>query len=328
MNNIVKNYLFTYNQIEKQQLSRNAFVLDIPLNSYEDQAESLVLLKEYFLKNDKIYISKHPRFAAYPEHTHHFLELNYVLSGESHQTINGNKEVIHQGELLLLDRGSSHSLEIHERNDILINIIFPSEKMDIDWLSTVNHENNILFDFLVQNLTDHSRKQYLIFRCSENQHIQMILTQMIEKYFTGTVFSNEIISMYIPILFTELIGNCQYDFHHERHSSQNNQVIVDTLQLIEADYMSISLEKAADQLGYNKNYLSNLVKKKTGYTFSSLVMRKRMQQAKFLIENSSLPIHQIIEQIGLQNKSHFYRQFKTEYGCLPNSLREHNEMSS
>ncbi|MGO3792629.1 MAG: AraC family transcriptional regulator, partial [Enterococcus gilvus] len=310
MHKVVQEYLQHHNKIEEEQLNQKKFVINIPAQSFQTAEDDMVLLKDYFLKNNYIYISKHPRFAPYPEHSHHFLELNYIYSGKSIQSINGNCEVIKQGELLLLDRGSSHSIEEQGEGDILINIIFPNDKVDIDWLSSLNVKKSVLFNFLAQTMATRSRKEYLIFRCSENEHVQMILEQMIDKYFTEPVFANEIISLYIPILFTELIGNCRYDFHQDKTDKTSHQVIIDTLKLIEKDYSTLSLESAAQQLGYNKNYLSNIIKKKTNETFSELLTKQRMKQAKFLIENTSFSISTIIEMVGLKNRSHFYTQFK------------------
>lgn len=139
------------------------------------------------------------------------------------------------------------------------------------------------------------------------------------------VFANEIISLYIPILFTELIGNCTYDFYEEKKDKTNHQVVIDTLKLIERDYAKLSLESAAQELGYNKNYLSNIIKKKTNETFSELLTKQRMKQAKFLIEGSTLPISSIVELVGLKNRSHFYKQFKDAYGVLPNAFRENKK---
>ena len=112
MNKIVEDYLHHHTQVEEAQLNKKKFVMDIPSTSFQTTKEDMVLLKDYFLKNNYIYISKHPRFAPYPKHSHHFLELNYVYSGKSVQYINNKREVINQGEILLLDRGSSHSLEV------------------------------------------------------------------------------------------------------------------------------------------------------------------------------------------------------------------------
>jgi AraC-like DNA-binding protein/mannose-6-phosphate isomerase-like protein (cupin superfamily) len=322
MNKLVKDYLYNHNSIEKQQLLSHEFVSDLPMNSYENKDSDLVLLDNYFLKNDQIFISKHNRFAPYPSHKHRFLELNYVLSGTSHQIINGRKEVIRAGEILLLDKNTTHSLGDHGENDIVINIIFPNNHVDIDWLANMNQKDNVLFNFLIQKLTTQSKNEYIIFHSSENEHIQTILAQMIDYYFTGTTFSNNIISLYIPILFTELIGNTTYDFHHETQVSPHAEVMTQTLKIIDEQFTTITLETLAEIVGYNKNYLSNLVKKQTGFTFSQLVTQQRMKHAKFLIESTSLPINQIIERVGLANKSHFYTLFKKEYHELPTELRK------
>lgn len=322
MNKIVIDYLHGYTHIEHEQLKQNKFVFDLPLAAFQNTETNIILLKEYFLKNNFIYISKHTRFASYPKHSHRFLELNYVYSGQSIQTINGEKELIKKGEILLLDKGTSHALELHQKNDILINIIFPSDNVDINWLSNLSNKDSILFNFLAQTLVANSNKNYLIFRCAKNQHIQVILDQILDIYFTKTIFANEIISLYIPILFTELISNCSYDFHQEKKEKINHKIVVDTLKLIENDYINLSLNTAAQRLGYNKNYLSNIIKKKTDFTFSELVTKRRMKQAKFLIENTQFSIGEIIEMIGLKNRSYFYKQFKETYHKLPAAFRK------
>ncbi len=321
MHKIVEEYLHHHSQIEEEQLRKKKFIMDIPTVSFQTVENTIVLLKEYFLKNNFIYISKHPRFSAYPLHSHHFLELNYVYSGKSIQFINNRREVIDQGEILLLDRGSSHSLSEHGENDILINIIFPNDKVDIEWLSSLNEKNSVLFNFLAQTMASRFRKEYLIFHCSNNQHVQLILDQMIDKYFTEPVFANEIIRLYIPILFTVLIGNCPYDFYEEKKETANHQIVIDTLKLIETEFKTLNLDMAANKLGYNKNYLSNIIKKKTNATFSELLTNQRMKQAKFLIENSTLSISSIIDRVGLKNHTYFYKQFKKSYGALPSTFR-------
>lgn len=72
MHKIVEEYLRHHNHVEEAQLNKKKFVMDIPSKSFQTAEDNMVLLKEYFLKNNSIYISKHPRFAPYPEHSHHF----------------------------------------------------------------------------------------------------------------------------------------------------------------------------------------------------------------------------------------------------------------
>lgn len=319
---IVYQYLYNYNSIEKRQRLNGDFIIDLPEESFDYSNGKMVLTDQYFLKNDRIYISKHNRFAKYPEHTHQFLELNYMLKGECHQTINGEKKTLKEGELLLLDHGSTHSIEPLRNEDILINIIFPQTKFDHKLLSQVNTQDNSLFQFLVRTVSEKSKGQYIIFESSQNHSIKSILIQMLNKYFTESTFSNEILSYYLPILFMELVGNTKYKLDTNPKDSHTNKVIIQVLKEIEANYQTISLEHLSKQLSYSTNYLSEIIKEKTGKTFVTLVTEERLKRAKFLIESTSIPIEEVCRAIGLQNKSYFYRKFREMYKLNPGAYRK------
>lgn len=129
--------LFRLNSKEKIQKSTGTFVPDLPNGSFLKENGGMELLNDYFFKNKDIYISKHNRFADYPYHTHQFLELNYMYSGSSEQIIEGNKETLHEGELLLLDSGRHHSIKATGEKDILINILFRDQQISLEWLTSI-----------------------------------------------------------------------------------------------------------------------------------------------------------------------------------------------
>lgn len=133
--------LFRLNSKEKIQKSTGTFVPDLPNGSFLKENGSMELLNDYFFKNKDIYISKHNRFADYPYHTHQFLELNYMYSGSSEQVIEGNKETLHEGELLLLDSGCHHSIKATGEKDILINILFRDQQISLEWLTSIKKKN-------------------------------------------------------------------------------------------------------------------------------------------------------------------------------------------
>jgi AraC-like DNA-binding protein len=46
-----------------------------------------------------------------------------------------------------------------------------------------------------------------------------------------------------------------------------------------------------------------------------------MSQAAYLLTNSTLPVADIIESVGYDNTSYFYRKFKEWYGMGPKEYR-------
>ena len=121
--------------IEKEQKKRHKFVPDLP--ELEGEATRAPKIKEdLFFENKDIYISKHNRYAAYPEHSHQFLELNYIVKGECRQIINGVPYLLKEGDILLMDTGSAHSIEALGKDDLLLNILFNNKSISINWLSS------------------------------------------------------------------------------------------------------------------------------------------------------------------------------------------------
>ncbi|EQC0624658.1 TPA: helix-turn-helix domain-containing protein, partial [Listeria monocytogenes] len=125
------------------------------------------------------------------------------------------------------------------------------------------------------------------------------------------------------ILFTELVRKCDTYLADDLTNSQSSttSTMLEVIKLIESNYRTITLTSAADTLGYNKNYLSNFIKKNTNFTFTELVNKQKMLAANLLIETTSTPIELIIEKVGFSNKTYFYSLYKKTFNLLPNEVR-------
>lgn len=323
MDQQIKTALFTLNPHEKAQRETGNFIMDYPKKSFTEENGEMNLLNQYFFKNKDIWVSKHNRYADYPYHSHQFLELNYMLSGTCTQVIEGKEEQLEEGELLLLDTGCHHSIKATGDQDILINILFRDKNINLNWLAEIKKQNSLVYDFLLNSAAnEHSFRKYIIFKSTHIPHIQQILDQIITEYFRNEAFSTKIITFYLPILFTELVRKCDTYLSEDTLSSSSETIVLSALKLIEKDYRDITLSSAAKELGYNKNYLSNVIKLKTGSTFTKLVNKQKIFVADLLIESTTLPISEIIEQVGFQNKTHFYHLYKEAYQILPQDRRQ------
>lgn len=322
INPIVKDYLETLNKIERKQLETGKFIFDYPLNAVHDNGDNLTFNKDYFLTNNKVFVSKHPRFAPYPLHNHEFFEFNYMLKGNCTQVINNESITLHTGDLILLDSQCCQSIAPLSKNDILINIIFPYENLEVMWISELSLKNNPLFTFLMQEVSRHSKGNYVLFDTKANKNAELFLCQIINKYYTESFFSAEILRLLISVLFMELIGNTPYHLNDSQKDRSENQIVSKSLYLISEEYSDFSLEKLSKVLHYNKNYLSNLITKKTGITFTEHLNNKRLDKALFLIKTTSLPIREISEQVGITNKTYFYKIFLKRFGKKPSKFRK------
>ena len=54
-------------------------------------------------------------------------------------------------------------------------------------------------------------------------------------------------------------------------------------------------------------------------------MRKRFQKALMFLVETELPVEKIAANIGYENQSYFYRQFKARYGMTPSQYRQEHK---
>ncbi|XEC96217.1 helix-turn-helix domain-containing protein [Paenibacillus tarimensis] len=83
----------------------------------------------------------------------------------------------------------------------------------------------------------------------------------------------------------------------------------------------ISLEEVSRQLHLNASYFSRLFRKETGETFIEYVTRTKMERAKELLDQTSLAVSKICEQLGYDNQSYFIKTFKSHTGVTPLDYR-------
>lgn len=307
--------------IEREQKKYGSFVPDIPFSSTLIKNDQLELLSNYFFKQQSIYISKHNRFAAYPLHSHQFTELNYMLSGSCRQIINGEQVTLTQGNLLLIGIGASHEIKMLNEGDLLINILFHEKAVAVEWLHQMKNGQSPIIHYLLNLMVNRSDTSlYVLFQVNESQEIQEILKKMIRDYYSTKSYSSTISGLYLPILFTALAREFNQSYNRHAETPRN---MAPVLQLIEENYKDISLAKAAERLGYNKTYLGNLIKKTVGVTFTQLVIKRRLYQARLLLNTTNLPISDIAHESGFSNLTYFYKAFKKMFGYLPSEEKKH-----
>lgn len=79
----------------------------------------------------------------------------------------------------------------------------------------------------------------------------------------------------------------------------------------------VTLKQVAAHFAYHPNYISGLLRKQTGRSFSEILLDLRMRRAALLLQNSTLSVEEIAELLGYRDKSNFHKAFRTHFGCTP-----------
>jgi AraC-like DNA-binding protein/mannose-6-phosphate isomerase-like protein (cupin superfamily) len=308
--------------IERKRRMSKKDILDAPHTAYIKTMGDMIFKKDYFIPpNGHICINRHQRYAEYPEHTHDYIELNYVLTGKSPQLVDGEKETIKKGDIIFMNVGTKHKLYKHERGDIVINFMFSAEIFTTSWLAKIKETDNTYFQFISDIYFNRPTYKYLIFNSENNAFIQEICKNMISHYYSRSIIRDEILTMYLPILISELILNCSVKSSGEVVIKKNDNLILDILKTIDERKGAITLTDLSNIFHYNPNYLSNLIKDKIGKTFTELKNEKKAEYVKFLCENTDACVSDIFKALGILDTNHFYKFFEKRYGKTPGKCK-------
>lgn len=266
-----------------------------------------------------ITVRQHARFVEFPAHKHNYVEMVYVFAGEITHYIDGKALVTKPGDLLLMNQHVMHSVKQAQAEDIAINFIILPEFFDIP-LQMINKQN-VIADFLAgtfrqQNLVP----QYLLFQLGKQLQISNLMENIIQSIICHTEYEHVINQYSIGLVFLYLL---HYIDKLSENSSQNYEdiIIQAVLKYIDTQYKTASLSHLAIDLNQSPSVISRLIKRNTGFTFKDLLMRKRFQKAVILLLDTDLSVEEIATNIGYENRSYFYRQFKAHYGVTPNQYR-------
>lgn len=116
----------------------------------------------------------------------------------------------------------------------------------------------------------------------------------------------------------------QFDMwtHSVGYSSGEN-VLDEVLYYIHRNYReNLKLETIAPLFGYSSSYLGKIFNKKLGINFNTYVDNVRIEEAKKLLEENTLKVYEIAEQVGYSNVDYFHKKFKKVTGTSPAEYRK------
>lgn len=299
----------------------------IQKNIYSDSKDFTIQSKKMLENGKLIDVRTHTRFTEFPKHRHDYIEMIYMCSGKTTHIINGEEKVVlKQGELLILNQYVYHKIEPAGSDDIAVNFIILPEYLDLalEMLregETLKSDDNVIVKFILQALREDSKLgEYLYFDVSDILPIQNLLENIVWTLVNKKDYKNVINQTTIGLLFV-FLSTCA-NANTTKTTNVEKQMVLKVMEYIDYNYKEASLNEIASILNQSVSTLSRLIKEYTGKNFSELLVEKKLLKAVKLLENTDLSISQIVEMVGYDNNSYFYRIFNKKYNVTPKMYRE------
>lgn len=278
----------------------------------------LIFSKETISDHGRIKIEKAVTSNPYPIHKHDFIELVYIMGGGGVHTIDGREYPVSHGSLLFIDYGQSHSIK-PQRTMTYVNILLEPEFFSRE---LVNAESiieifcyNMFYEFAGKQ---DNIGQCVLFQKDEVIRVDHLIEMMLQEYEQKSLGYVSVLRTGTQTLFMWLL---------RKMNEGTGKVILDSVQDV-LDYINehftekIELSDIAAKGFYHPDYLSRLLKKYCGKSFTQYIKEKRISRAGRLLETTQLSISEIMQQSGYADSKIFYQHFREIYGMAPGSFRK------
>lgn len=323
----LRDLLLTNNEIEapdwdKVKSQYNPEVIDV-VNGEPVYEFNMIFDQTVNPIEDNIFLSQLLPNAYVPMHIHQYIELIYVCKGNCTVTLVDKEIAISEGGMIMIDKHTPHTVKETSKSDIILEM-----KLKTDYLSSgfINRFTNksIISQFLIDSLIDRRRaNNYLYFPFEARSNIVGIMENIMCEYFDKDVFTGEMIEAYLFIMFTELIRFSNSTAISTKNTMKHKETtVLDFLKYIEDHYRDCTLSEMAEQFKYHPNYITAVLKKATGKSFTDLLQIQRLNKAALYLANSDLPIPEIAEAVGYSSLSFFYKKFHEIFLQTPKEYRE------
>lgn len=310
--------LFKLSEVESLQRSMKSNVNYMDLDYINNPIPQMP--QADLFKDGDIAITKNNRFSYVPAHTHSFIELNYMYSGNCTQYINGEAVTLYKHNLIMMDKDIVQQIEYTGENDLLINILIKDDSAINKLFDYISVSSNQITQFLYNaSKVNTLHNNFILFNLDQQDVAINLVESLIIKGLTAASQRNKSMSLLLSSLIIELSQSIEQEYINFADATDDR--LLPILQYINEHFTDISLAGVSKKFGYNTNYLGNKIKATTGRTFIELVDRRRLSAAQNLMIKTNCTMAEICDIIGYQNTSSLFRLFKNYLKTTPSDYK-------
>ena len=243
-----------------------------------------------------------------------------MCSGSTTHILNDKETLIlKEGVLLFLNQNATQEILPASESDIAVNFVILPEFFNVSF--SMMQEENVLRDFLLSTLSGgDSLLSFLHFSAKDILPVQNLLENMIWTIYEKHPATNTVIQTTMGLLLMNLSAFAE-NINKGLPDRYDENMIFTVLKYIETKYKNGTLAEISAEINEPTYFVSRLLKKHLGKNFKELLQERKLQQAVFLLKQSTLTVEKIIASVGYDNSSYFHRKFREKYGMSPGEYR-------
>ncbi|QQO07623.1 helix-turn-helix transcriptional regulator [Breznakiella homolactica] len=248
-------------------------------------------------------------------HRHDFFYFNYTYKGQydSLSYRHDNRITIREGELYAGQPLAGHALCVHDNQEtIIIGVLIRKETFFRSFLPMLS-ANSRLFRFFLDPTAKSFSDEFIHFKIEDDNTIRPLLEMAVTEYAYKQEDTQEVLK---PLVLSFLMQVArQYTLANRTHKPEalSDRIV----QYVGERFDTVTLREISRRFNYHPNYISTLLTRETGKSFSRILLEQRMERAVILLKGTPLPVEEIALMLGYSNSSNFYKAFREYYRMSP-----------
>lgn len=194
----------------------------------------------------------------------------------------------------------------------IISVLLRKDTFVKELMPAISNEFS-LFHFFLDPEKDPYLDGYIHLGFEESDGVRRILELMVIEYAERQKDTQSILKSLTLVLLMMIAREYGKNMRKNPRSPLTYRII----EYMNNHFGAVTLKDVAMHFSYHPNYISALLHRETGHTFSEHLLESRMRSALALLNNSKLSIEEVACICGYKNNSGFYRAFRSYYGVPP-----------
>lgn len=231
-----------------------------------------------------------------------------------------NHIIVHENECYIGQPFAGYALYAHNSVEIIIIGILIQKETFFKTFFPVLSADNKLFRFFLEPQTNEYSDEFIHLKFGDSYYIRTLLEMMVIEYANPKEDTQDILQPLVLSLLMLVARQYKRSVPIPKNEKLSDQIV---------RYMGehtdvVTLKEIAKHFSYHPNYISTLLRREIGKSFSEILLEQRMERAVSLLKSTNLSIEEIALMLGYSNSSNFYKAFKGYYHQSPRDFILHS----
>lgn len=258
-------------------------------------------------------------------HYHDFFEITYVVKGACTFLFEGETASLGTGDICITSPMAAHSLPLKPECLALAIVVRKSTFNSV--FSNLLVSQDLVSLFFRNSLYERHRANYIMLRTGDDQDLLQTAQMLTYESNITDAYSNSCSVGLLNLFLARALRAARAAitlYHYENYREQDFDFTL-ILQYIQQNYRTLTLTSLADTFHFSETYMSKLIHKKMGHSFTDVLRSVKLRHAMDYLKNTSMKVNEISDAVGYDSVDHFSRTFRREYGASPQQYRQmHN----